>query len=124
MGGGEVKHHQNTLEIAVAGALYVAATVFGLLLAAFCWFADWVVRLWKRTGFIGVVVILAACSPQREVVTNEQGTFELIRPRGQPNELGAYNIALWAKRGVPTNQFIYMRIQHPDGSSHFISMLP
>jgi hypothetical protein len=75
-------------------------------------------------------LLLLSCSREPTVkkpiitITTVQGTFELIRPEGKPNAAGAVDIALWAKEGVSTNDYVYMRTKFADGTDHFTRMLP
>lgn len=56
------------------------------------------------------LVVCGGCSPSKPItVTNSQGTFTLIRPEGERQADGSYEVELWAKKGTPTNKTVYIR---------------
>lgn len=44
------------------------------------------------------------------IVTDDTGTYRLIRAQGPLLPSGAYDIALWAKDGVDQTQWVFMRL--------------
>lgn len=53
-----------------------------------------------------------------------QGIFRLIRQQGKPDTNNTYDIELWSKDGVDTNEVIFRRFEYPDGSTYFIEVRP
>lgn len=79
----------------------------------------------KKSLSLLLVFILAACSqtPPQVVVKTEDGTFRQIRPEGKLDKSGAYEIAIWAKDGVSTNEYVYMQRTFADGKVMFTRMI-
>lgn len=78
---------------------------------------------------LAAIIFFSSCKSEQSgdksiSVTNSDGIYRLIRPEGKPNALGAKDVEIWAKDGVSTNDFVYLKSVWSDGSFKFTRVLP